>query len=107
MTQETGDYQRNIKKRMKGLIFHKFYLPCSLSCNLHPFFRLCESLIDHFYRWGNMPINEAETFGHEQVVEYLRNYAEARTNDATSPVTGGSSDTESVTSTKTPETPLP
>ncbi|XP_034943764.1 glutaminase liver isoform, mitochondrial [Chelonus insularis] len=26
-------------------------------------------------RWGNRPIDEAETFGHTQVVEYLKNYA--------------------------------
>ncbi|XP_058798521.1 glutaminase liver isoform, mitochondrial isoform X2 [Phymastichus coffea] len=25
-------------------------------------------------RWGNRPIDEAETFGHAQVVEYLKNY---------------------------------
>ncbi len=25
-------------------------------------------------RWGNMPIDEAETFGHEEVVEYLRSW---------------------------------
>ncbi|KAK0180536.1 hypothetical protein PV327_006163 [Microctonus hyperodae] len=28
-------------------------------------------------RWGNRPVEEAETFGHVQVVEYLKNYAEA------------------------------
>ena len=27
-----------------------------------------------FFRWGNRPIDEAETFGHSQVVEYLKNY---------------------------------
>ncbi|XP_012273144.1 glutaminase kidney isoform, mitochondrial isoform X5 [Orussus abietinus] len=26
-------------------------------------------------RWGNTPISEAETFGHTQVVEYLKNFA--------------------------------
>ncbi|XP_057331345.1 glutaminase liver isoform, mitochondrial isoform X1 [Microplitis mediator] len=26
-------------------------------------------------RWGNRPVDEAETFGHTQVVEYLKNYA--------------------------------
>lgn len=25
-------------------------------------------------RWGNMPIDEAETFGHQEVVDYLRNW---------------------------------
>lgn len=25
-------------------------------------------------RWGNTPFDEAETFNHEKVVEYLRNY---------------------------------
>ncbi|XP_012347237.1 glutaminase kidney isoform, mitochondrial isoform X4 [Apis florea] len=29
-------------------------------------------------RWGKRPIDEAETFGHMQVVEYLNNYALAR-----------------------------
>ncbi|XP_043789995.1 glutaminase liver isoform, mitochondrial isoform X1 [Apis laboriosa] len=29
-------------------------------------------------RWGKRPIDEAETFGHMQVVEYLNNYAVAR-----------------------------
>ncbi|KAK0097356.1 hypothetical protein PV326_002345 [Microctonus aethiopoides] len=28
-------------------------------------------------RWGNRPVEEADTFGHVQVVEYLKNYAEA------------------------------
>lgn len=28
-------------------------------------------------RWGKRPIDEAETFGHMQVVEYLNNYAMA------------------------------
>lgn len=25
-------------------------------------------------RWGNLPVDEAETFGHHKVVEYLQNY---------------------------------
>ncbi|XP_014211267.1 glutaminase liver isoform, mitochondrial isoform X2 [Copidosoma floridanum] len=29
-------------------------------------------------RWGNRPIDEAETFGHAQVVEYLKNYESLR-----------------------------
>ncbi|OXU23900.1 hypothetical protein TSAR_011441 [Trichomalopsis sarcophagae] len=29
-------------------------------------------------RWGNRPIDEAETFGHAQVVEYLKNYEMVR-----------------------------
>ncbi|XP_043288779.1 glutaminase kidney isoform, mitochondrial isoform X3 [Venturia canescens] len=29
-------------------------------------------------RWGNLPVDEARTFGHAQVVEYLNNLAEAR-----------------------------
>lgn len=28
-------------------------------------------------RWGNRPIDEAQTFGHTQVVDYLNNYAKA------------------------------
>lgn len=31
----------------------------------------------NYYRWGNRPVDEAETFGHTQVVEYLKNYAVA------------------------------
>ncbi|XP_012251172.2 glutaminase kidney isoform, mitochondrial isoform X5 [Athalia rosae] len=64
-------------------------------------------------RWGNLPINEAQTFGHEQVVEYLRNYGEAhRAGEVPATEQGGSgSDTESVASTKTPastdQSPLP
>lgn len=27
------------------------------------------------FRWGKRPVDEAETFGHMQVVEYLNNYA--------------------------------
>lgn len=26
-------------------------------------------------RWGNMPIDEAETFGHQEIVDYLQNWA--------------------------------
>ncbi|XP_046588845.1 glutaminase kidney isoform, mitochondrial isoform X4 [Neodiprion lecontei] len=60
-------------------------------------------------RWGNLPINEAQTFGHQQVVEYLRNYAAAHMKDTPNDATGASSDTESdATSTKEPDTsPLP
>ncbi|XP_076284014.1 glutaminase isoform X6 [Lasioglossum baleicum] len=32
-------------------------------------------------RWGKRPIDEAETFGHMQVVEYLNNYAVMRKSD--------------------------
>lgn len=42
-----------------------------------------EFLLDHCHvphdqrdRWGNLAINEAETFGHHAVVEYLRKYDE-------------------------------
>lgn len=31
-----------------------------------------------YFRWGKRPVDEAETFGHMQVVEYLNNYALAR-----------------------------
>lgn len=31
--------------------------------------------IHHIFRWGKRPVDEAETFGHMQVVEYLNNYA--------------------------------
>lgn len=27
-------------------------------------------------RWGNMPIDEAETFGHHGIVDYLKSWAE-------------------------------
>lgn len=33
-------------------------------------------------RWGNMPIDEAETFGHERIVEYLQAWQERIQNDA-------------------------
>ncbi|XP_046735724.1 glutaminase kidney isoform, mitochondrial isoform X5 [Diprion similis] len=60
-------------------------------------------------RWGNLPINEAQTFGHQQVVEYLRNYEAAHIKDPPNGTSGPSSDTESdATSTKEPDTsPLP
>jgi ankyrin repeat protein len=35
-------------------------------------------------RWGNTPLDEADTFGHEKVVEYLRSFDE-RLNGKTSP----------------------
>ncbi|XP_031624443.1 glutaminase liver isoform, mitochondrial isoform X2 [Contarinia nasturtii] len=34
----------------------------------------CNVPFDPKDRWGNMPIDEAETFGHETVVEFLRNW---------------------------------
>lgn len=34
----------------------------------------CDVPHDPRDRWGNMPIDEAETFGHNTVVEYLQNY---------------------------------
>jgi len=27
-----------------------------------------------FHRWGHIPIDEAQTFGHTQVVEYMKKY---------------------------------
>ncbi|XP_024937284.1 glutaminase liver isoform, mitochondrial isoform X3 [Cephus cinctus] len=50
-------------------------------------------------RWGNLPIDEAETFGHTQVVEYLKNYAVAYQSEQENKKSG-SSDTESVSSGK-------
>lgn len=40
-------------------------------------------------RWGNMPIDEAETFGHEDVVEYLRNW-QSRPRDSNKSDSGNS-----------------
>lgn len=34
----------------------------------------CDVPFDPKDRWGNTPIDEAETFGHIQVVDYLRNW---------------------------------
>lgn len=34
----------------------------------------CNVPYDPKDRWGNMPIDEAETFGHQNVVDYLRNW---------------------------------
>lgn len=34
----------------------------------------CNVPYDPKDRWGNMPIDEAETFGHQEVVDYLQNW---------------------------------
>lgn len=36
------------------------------------------TVIISFFRWGKRPVDEAETFGHTQVVEYLKNYSLVR-----------------------------
>ncbi|KAL7298140.1 hypothetical protein TKK_0009141 [Trichogramma kaykai] len=38
----------------------------------------CSVPYDPKDRWGNRPIDEAETFGHSQVVEYLKNHEKMR-----------------------------
>ncbi|CAL7939619.1 unnamed protein product [Xylocopa violacea] len=42
----------------------------------------CEVPHDPKDRWGKRPVDEAETFGHMQVVEYLNNYALMRKSEA-------------------------
>lgn len=42
--------------------------------NKQLFLSLVNGAIFHS-RWGNRPIDEAQTFGHSQVVEYLNNFA--------------------------------
>ena len=34
------------------------------------------SLSHSSFRWGHYPIDEAQTFGHTQVVEYMKKYEE-------------------------------
>lgn len=48
-----------------------------ISCNSINFFWLAEQCNvphDPRDRWGNTPVDEAETFGHHKVVEFLQNY---------------------------------
>ncbi|KAK9310812.1 hypothetical protein QLX08_000100 [Tetragonisca angustula] len=61
-------------------------------------------------RWGKRPIDEAETFGHMQVVEYLNNYAisqktEAENKEKENGNNNGDGDQRKVESTA--QTPLP
>jgi glutaminase len=36
----------------------------------------CSVPHNHKDRWGNTPLDEAETFNHEKVAEYLKSYDE-------------------------------
>jgi len=49
-----------------------------VACGIMILFTCCTTDVRRdAFRWGKRPVDEAETFGHMQVVEYLNNYAVA------------------------------
>ncbi|CAL1681849.1 unnamed protein product [Lasius platythorax] len=56
-------------------------------------------------RWGKRPVDEAETFGHMQIVEYLNNYALARNTELESKQ--NNDDNDSKTQETAVQSPLP
>lgn len=61
----------------------------------------CNVPYDPKDRWGNMPVDEAETFGHENVVEYLRNWQMKCESEAKDPTKNDGSDQGGSNSEKT------
>lgn len=51
-------------------------------------------------RWGNMPVDEAETFGHQHVVDYLRNWERKCSNEPKQPMKNDGDPTNSENSTR-------
>lgn len=58
-------------------------------------------------RWGNMPIDEADTFGHQHVVEYLRNWQVKCESEAGDPSKNDGSDQNGLSSEKSTRSASP